>query len=92
MLYYTINMKIKISKSDYSQELKETTYRAIDQVEISFFYHNYAVLKNKEKGLGKLDMIDAINYKYEIKDVDTNLIKAIYSTLDDLIQDGWVLD
>jgi hypothetical protein len=50
------------------------------------------VLKNKEKGLGKLDMIDAINYKYEIKDMDTNLIKAIYSTLDDLIQDGWVLD
>jgi hypothetical protein len=71
MLYYTINMKIKISKSDYSQELKET-HLSSDRSSRNFilFIDNYAVLKNKEKGLGKLDMIDAINYKYEIKDME----------------------
>lgn len=85
-------MKVKIKKSEYSQELKDLTYRVIDQVEIASFYRNYTVLKNSEKGFGKLDMIDAINYKYEIKDMETNQIKFCYATLDKLIQDGWVLD
>jgi hypothetical protein len=85
-------MKIKSNKQGYSQELKDLTYRVIDQVEISSFYRNFTILKNIEKGFGKLDMIDAINYKYEIKDMESNQIIETYSTLDDLIRDGWVID
>ncbi|MCW7506127.1 hypothetical protein [Leptospira paudalimensis] len=76
----------------WSPELQELTRNVLENLPIPSFAKGYTIVKSLENGHGKIDIIDALNYQYVIRRIETNEIMFRYHSIEDLLYSGWVID
>jgi hypothetical protein len=76
----------------WSDSLKSLTKEVLRELPIPSFMKGYCVLKSLGRKHGKISLEDAIAYRWQIKDIETDELIVSFDSLDELIDAGWVVD
>ncbi len=77
---------------NWSKRTINLTKKILEDVPAENFLAGYVVMKHSESEFGRLTTMDAINYKYNIREMYNDEVLVNYPSLDALIADGWVVD
>lgn len=80
------------SLNPYSDSTKNLTYEILTKMPFESFLLGYAVLKSQYNKFGKILMMDVVDYKAIIRDMQTNEIIETYQDFKTMIDAGWVVD
>lgn len=76
----------------WSESLKTLTKEVLNELPIPSFLKGYCILKSANHQHGKISIQDAISYRYNIQNIESNQLIVSFESVDDLIQAGWVVD
>ncbi|MDX1958338.1 MAG: hypothetical protein SFU98_07180 [Leptospiraceae bacterium] len=77
---------------NWSVETQKMTKKIIRELPIENFIQGYCVLKKETGEFARITVNDAIGYKAILREMDSDEIIVSYETIDEIVQNGWVVD
>ncbi len=80
------------SLNPYSEQSKSLTYEILTKMPIESFLLGYCVLKSQYNKFGKILVMDVVDYKAVVRNMQSDEITETYSDFKTMIDAGWVID